>query len=69
MRGRINKERVNDTAKLIMHRLIARRLGRDLSLVEKAKHSLSRSSDHFGNYTFIHDWSEFLSLYPKFDIG
>jgi len=62
MRGRIDKERVNDTAKLIMHRLIARRLGRDPSLVEKAKHSLGRSSDHFGNYTFIHNWSEFLSL-------
>ena len=62
MRGPVNKERVNDTAKLIMHRLIARRLSRDPSLVEKAKHSLSRSSDRFGNHTFIRDWSELLSL-------
>ncbi len=62
MRSEVNKERVNDAAKLIMHRLIARKLGRDPSLVERAKHSLGWSSDHFGNYSFIRDWSELLSL-------
>ena len=62
MRNQINKECVNDVAKLIMHRLIARELGRDPSLVERAKHSLDRSSDRFGNHTFIRDWSELLGL-------
>jgi hypothetical protein len=36
MGSQINKERVNDTAKLMMHRLVARKIGRDPSLVEKA---------------------------------
>ena len=53
---------MNDTAKLMMHRLIARRLGRDPSLVERAKVSLGRSADRFSSHTFIHDWSELLNL-------
>jgi hypothetical protein len=62
MLSQVDRERVNDTAKLMMHRLIARRLGRDPSLVERAKVSLSRSADRFGGYTFIPDWSELLDL-------
>lgn len=62
MPNQVDKERVNDTAKLMMHRLIARRLSHDHSLIERAKVSLGRSADHFGNYTFIHDWSELLNL-------
>jgi len=62
MRGQVDKERVNDTAKLMMHRLVARQLGRDPSLVERAKDSLGRSAEHFHNHTFIRDWRELLNL-------
>jgi hypothetical protein len=33
----VNQETVNDIAKLMMHRLISREIGRDPSLVERAK--------------------------------
>jgi hypothetical protein len=62
MHGQVDKERVNDTAKLMMHRLVARQLGRDPSLVERAKETLGRSAEHFRNHTFIHEWSELLNL-------
>jgi hypothetical protein len=55
-----NQEHVNDTAKLIMHRLVARAISRDPSLVEKAKVSLERSSQHFEGYSFVREWSELL---------
>ena len=58
----LNQEHVNDTAKLMMHRLIARAIGRDPSLVEKAKASLDRSSQHFEGYSFVREWSELLDL-------
>ncbi|MEI8152321.1 MAG: hypothetical protein WCG92_12060 [Hyphomicrobiales bacterium] len=38
-----NQEVVNDTTKLIMHRLIARRIGRDPSIVQRAKASHEKS--------------------------
>ncbi len=58
----LNQEHVNDTAKLMIHRLIARAIGRDPSLVEKARVSLDRSSQHFEGYSFIREWSELLDL-------
>jgi hypothetical protein len=61
----LNQEHVNDTAKLMIHRLIARAIGRDLSLVEKAKVSLDRSSQHFEGYSFVREWSELLDLPPS----
>jgi hypothetical protein len=56
----LSQEYVNDTAKLMMHRLIARAISRDPSLVEKAKVSLERSSRHFEDYSFVREWSELL---------
>jgi hypothetical protein len=56
----LDQEHVNDTAKLMMHRLIARAISRDPSLVEKAKVSLERSSQHFEGYAFVREWSELL---------
>jgi hypothetical protein len=56
----LNQEHVNDTAKLMMHRLIARAISRDPSLVEKAKVSLERSPGHFEGYAFVREWSELL---------
>jgi hypothetical protein len=57
----LNQEYVNDTAKLMMHRLIARAISRDPSLVEKAKVSIERSSQHFQDCSFIREWSELLN--------
>lgn len=65
MSVRINREYVNDTAKLIMHRLIARQIGRDPSLVEKAKDSLARNSQRFEGYTFVREWSDMLGFPPS----
>jgi hypothetical protein len=62
MNSTINQERVNDTAKRMMHRLIARQLGRDPSLVERARDSLCRSAERYGDYAFVQDWKEFLDL-------
>jgi len=61
----LNQEHVNDTAKLMIHRLIARAIGRDPSLVEKAKVSLDRSSQRFEGYSFVREWSELLDLPPS----
>jgi hypothetical protein len=61
----LNQEYVNDTAKLMIHRLIARAINRDPSLVEKAKVSLDRSSQHFEGYSFVREWSELLNLPPS----
>jgi hypothetical protein len=62
---RINQEHVNDTAKLMMHRLIAREIGRDPSLVEKARVSLDRCSQHYEAYSFVREWSYVLGLPPS----
>jgi hypothetical protein len=61
----LNQEHVNDTAKLMIHRLIARAISRDPSLIEKAKVSLDRSSQHFEGYSFVREWSELLDLPPS----
>jgi hypothetical protein len=58
----LNQETVNDTAKLIMHRLIARSLARDPMLVDRAKVSLAKISLHFPDRSFIADWEELLRL-------
>jgi hypothetical protein len=65
MNVELNQERVNDTAKLMMHRLIARAISRDSSLLEKAKVSLERSSQHFEGYSFAREWSELLDQPPS----
>jgi hypothetical protein len=58
----LNQEIVNDTAKLIMHRLIARSLVRDPSLVDRAKVSLAEMSAHFPDRSFVEDWERLLRL-------
>lgn len=65
MSVRINQEYVNDTAKLMMHRLIAREIGRDPSLVEKAKVSLDRNSQHYEGYSFVREWYDLLDSPPS----
>jgi hypothetical protein len=61
MVSHINREHVNDTAKLIMHRLIARELGRDPSLVERARASLAHKAARYAGYSFIQEWNDLLN--------
>jgi hypothetical protein len=58
----LNQETVNDIAKLIMHRLIARWLARDPLLVDRAKASLAKISVRFPDRSFVADWEELLRL-------
>jgi hypothetical protein len=58
---RVNRETVNDAAKLMMHRLIARELGRDPSLLDRAKLSQARIAERFAGRPFVREWDELLS--------
>jgi hypothetical protein len=62
MYPQLNQELVNDAAKLIMHRLIARSLARDPALVNRARMSLADISIRFAERSFIEDWEELLRL-------
>lgn len=63
---RVNQEHVNDTAKLMIHRLIARAIGRDPSLIDSAKISLDRSaSERYAGYSFVSEWGDLLRLPPS----
>ena len=59
-----NQESINDAAKLIMHRLIARSLAHDPSLVSRAKVVLAEMARRFPNRRFIGEWNEILRLPP-----
>jgi hypothetical protein len=58
----LNQETINDTAKLIMDRLIARSLARDPTLIDRAKASLAKMSLRFPDCSFVADWEELLRL-------
>jgi hypothetical protein len=60
MSAGLNQEQVNDAAKLIMHRLVARSLARDPSLLDRAKVSLAAMARRFPNRTFVREWEELL---------
>jgi hypothetical protein len=63
---RVNQEQVNDTAKLMIHRLIARAIGRDPSLIDRAKISLNRNaSERYEGYSFVNEWDDLLRLPPS----
>jgi hypothetical protein len=59
---RVNQETVNDAAKLMMHRLIARRLGRDPSLIEGARIAQAKIAARFTDRPFVREWDELLML-------
>ncbi|MGM4963003.1 hypothetical protein AB7714_05815 [Tardiphaga sp. 1201_B9_N1_1] len=61
----LNEGVVGDTAKLMMHRLIARMLRHDPSLVEKAKVAHERQASQFADWPFVREWQELLALPPK----
>jgi hypothetical protein len=56
----VNQETVNDTAKLIMHRLISREIGRDPSLVDRAKVSHARTAGLYAGRPFVREWDDLL---------
>jgi hypothetical protein len=60
MSTELNRETINDTAKLIMHRLIARQLVRNPSLVERAKAQLEKMALRFPDRSFVRDWESVL---------
>jgi hypothetical protein len=62
MDARVNQETVNDTAKLIMHRLIARKLAHDPSLIERARAAQAKVAVRFTDRPFVAEWDELLML-------
>ena len=60
----MNAETINDRAKLIMHRLIARRLATDTDLLAKAKADiadlLERARQGEKIYDHVHEWAALL---------
>jgi hypothetical protein len=61
----LNQEAVNDIAKLMMHRLIARMLARDPSLIDRARASLIAMASRYPERSFVRDWDELLRYPPK----
>lgn len=57
-----NEEKVNDRAKLILHRLIARRLSRDPGLILAAR---SRLPEPDGAADCVREWGEILQFEPE----
>jgi hypothetical protein len=58
----VNREVINDNAKRVIHRLIARALARDPSLVDKARASLEEMAARYPNHDFVRDWEQLLRL-------
>jgi hypothetical protein len=62
MNSAVNQETVNDTAKLMMHRLISREIRRNPSLVERARVSHARTAQSYAGRPFVQEWDELLKL-------
>ena len=58
----LNQETVNDTAKLMMHRLVSREIIRDPSVVEHAKASHAQTARRHAGRTFVREWDDLLKL-------
>lgn len=58
----INTETVNDRAKLIMHRIIARELSKHPELVDEAREALARERQAGLTNSYIDEWAEILDL-------
>lgn len=64
MDRRPNQEAVNDAAKLIMHRLVARALSRNPALIERARSVNSQLAGRFHDQTFNREWDALLARPP-----
>lgn len=62
MRDELSEGTVGDTAKLMMHRLIVRKLRYDPTLVRKAKVAHARQAEQFEGWPFVKEWEELLAL-------
>lgn len=60
MSAPLNQEVVNDIAKLIMHRLVARELMRDPSVLDQAKRQLARMAERYPEQPWVGEWAEIL---------
>ncbi len=58
----VNAEQINDRVKLLFHRLIARRLGQDPSILELARVQLAKIRESREDRTYMHEWAELLAL-------
>jgi hypothetical protein len=56
----LNQETVNDTAKLIMHRLVARELLRDPSVLDRARNQLAKMAERYPEQPWVDEWSDIL---------
>ena len=61
---RVNRELINDRAKLIMHRLIARRIARRPQVISDIARSLPEPSD--SEPTYLQEWRNILGRGPEF---
>lgn len=62
MTSPINQEIVNDTAKLLMHRLIAREVAQNPSLIQQASAHNRQVAQHYPEYAFVREWDALLGL-------
>lgn len=60
----VNAEAVNDRAKLIIHRLVARRMGSDRGIIDRAREAVSRVRLAGGQYEYLGEWQDLLSRHP-----
>ena len=60
----VNAERVNDRAKLMIHRLVARRIASDPELVDRAREALLRLRATGEPYEHISEWEDLLARQP-----
>jgi hypothetical protein len=60
----VNAGVVGDVAKLLMHCMIARKLRRDPTIIERAKAVHARQADQFTGWPFVQEWDELLAMPP-----
>jgi hypothetical protein len=57
----VNAGVVGDVAKLFMHRLIAHKIRRDPTIIDRAKVH-GRQAERFAGWRFVGEWDELLTL-------
>jgi hypothetical protein len=65
MRLGLNAEVVNDRAKLLTHRILARQLSVDPDLIERARQIISKQRSVGRSYSFLDEWEQLLNLEPS----
>lgn len=60
----VNAERVNDRAKLMIHRLLARRIVLDPGIVDRARDMVYRARAAGKSYEYLDEWQNLLSRDP-----